>query len=232
VVSPLMKTRRRSRRGAATLPARRWTGGTCRGRPRRRLPTPLKCHLRGGRRQSHATRMWARARDKQLALPDRTSGQSTLVWRPARQAPSSHREPRPAKVTPPPPRWSEERLAPIRQLFDGSDHLDSDSLQRHRSRAKSTDSASTLRRLQSLLIWGGGAPDVHISLVAGGGQGPTQVVAEVGRSAPERTGECIVPVEAADRSGAAPELAGSKRAALEQGSSGRPAKKSPMHSKM
>jgi hypothetical protein len=47
-----------------------------------------------------------------------------------------------------PPRQSEERPALVRQLFDGSDHPDSDSLQRHRSRAKSTDSASTPSTLQ------------------------------------------------------------------------------------
>jgi hypothetical protein len=54
-------------------------------------------------------------------------------------------------------------------------------LKRCRSRAKSTNSASTSsaphevdsgtarRRLQSLLIQGGRAPDVHVSLVACGG---------------------------------------------------------------
>jgi hypothetical protein len=143
-----------------------------------------------------------------------------------------------------PLRRSEERPAPVRQLFDGSNRPNSDSLQRRRSRAKSTDSALTPsvlqavdsgvapRRLQSLLIQGGGAPDVHISLVVGGGQGPTTTVAEAGGSAPEQTGERIAAVEAANRSGATPELAGSKRAAPEQGSSGRPAKKSRMHCKM
>jgi hypothetical protein len=87
-----------------------------------------------------------------------------------------------------PPRWSEERPAPARQLFDGSDHPDSDSLQRHWSQARSIDSASTpstpqeaasdaaLRRLQSLLIRCGGAPDVHLSLFAGGGQGSIPAV--------------------------------------------------------
>jgi hypothetical protein len=143
-----------------------------------------------------------------------------------------------------PPRRSEERPAPDRQLIDGSDRPDSDSQQRRRSRAKSTDSALTLsmlqvvdsgaasRRLQSLLPRGGGAPDVHDSLVAGRGQGPTPTVAEARGSAPERTGECVVAVEVADQRGADPELAGSKQAAPEQGSSGRPAKKSRVRSKM
>jgi hypothetical protein len=78
------------------------------------------------------------------------------------------------------------------QLYDDSDRPDSDSLQRRRSRAKSTDTASTSsapqaldsgatpQRLQSLLIRGGRASDVHVSLVAGGGQGPTPAVAEAG----------------------------------------------------
>jgi hypothetical protein len=56
-------------------------------------------------------------------------------------APESQRAP-PHQADP--PRQSEERPAPVRQLFDGSDCPDSDSLQRRRSRARSTDSASTL----------------------------------------------------------------------------------------
>jgi hypothetical protein len=109
-----------------------------------------------------------------------------------------------------PPRWSEERPTPTRHLFDGSDRPDSDSLQRRQSRVRSTDSASTPsvpreadsgaapRRVQSLLIRGGGALDVHVSLVAGGGQGPTPAVAEVGRSALEQSGERSATIEAAD----------------------------------
>jgi hypothetical protein len=100
VASPPMNIRHRSRRGAATYPVRRWTGAICRGRPRRRLPTPPKCHHRVGRRRPHATRMWARARDKQLALPERTSGRFALAWRRAVRAPRSYRELRPAKLTP------------------------------------------------------------------------------------------------------------------------------------
>jgi hypothetical protein len=101
-----MKTRRLSRCGAATLPVRRLTGVTCRGRPRRCLPAALKCRCRDSRRWPHATGMWARACDKQLALPKRTSGRSVLVWRPAGRAPPSHREPHPAKPTPREDRWS------------------------------------------------------------------------------------------------------------------------------
>jgi hypothetical protein len=42
------------------------------------------------------------------------------------------------------------------------------------------DSGAALWRLQSLLIRGGGAPDVHVSLVLGGGQGLAPVVVEAG----------------------------------------------------
>jgi hypothetical protein len=108
-------------------------------------------------------------------------------------APEARRDP-PRQADP--PRQSKERLSPSRNLFDGSDRPDVDSLQRRRSRVRSTGSASTpsapqeadsaaaLRRLQSLLIWGGGALDVHVSHVVGRGQGPTLAVAEVRRSAP------------------------------------------------
>jgi hypothetical protein len=64
------------------------------------------------------------------------------------------------------------------------------------------------RRLQSLIIRGGGAPDVHLSLVASGGHGPTPAVAEVGGTAPERVGGGnVAAVEAAGRSRVAPETA-------------------------
>jgi hypothetical protein len=99
-MSPLMKIRRRSRRGAAMYPARRWTKAICRGLPRRRLPALPKCCHRGGRRRPHATRMWAQAPDKQLTLPERTSGRSALAWHLAGRAPLSRREPRPANLTP------------------------------------------------------------------------------------------------------------------------------------
>jgi hypothetical protein len=82
------------------------------------------------------------------------------------------------------------------------------------------------------VIRGDGAPDVHVSLVAGGGQGPTPAVAEAGGSAPEQAAERVVATETADQSGAAPESAGSKRAAPEQGLSGRPMKKPRVGSKM
>jgi hypothetical protein len=97
----------------------------------------------------------------------------------------------------------------IRQLYDGSDRPNSDSLQKRWSRGRWSDSASTPsappavelsvapRRLQSFLIRGGGAPDVHVSLVAGGGHGPTPAVAQAGGTAPELMGESVGAVEAA-----------------------------------
>jgi hypothetical protein len=91
------------------------------------------------------------------------------------------------------------------QLYDGSDQPDSDSQQRRRSRVRLSDSATTPsmppaaelsaapRRLQSLLIWGGRAPDVHVSLVAGRGHGPPPAVMEVGGTAPEPMGGVVLP---------------------------------------
>jgi hypothetical protein len=87
-------------------------------------------------------------------------------------------------------------------------------------------------RLQSLLIWVGGAPDVHVSLVAGGRQGPTPAITGIGGTAPERTEERVAAVEAADRSRAAPESVGPKPAAPEQGLSDRLVKKPQVRSKM
>jgi hypothetical protein len=131
------------------------------------------------------------------------------------------------------------------QLYDGSVRPDSGSLQRRRSRGRSSDSGSTPsvlpRRLQSLLIWGGGAPDVHVSLVAGEGHDPDPAVAVAGGTAPDRMGKSAAAVDAAGRSGAVPETEdlrravlehGSKRTAPEQGSSDRPVKKARVRSKM
>jgi hypothetical protein len=97
---------------------------------------------------------------------------------------------------------------------------------------RAADSGATPRCLQSLIIWDGGAPDVQVSLAAGGGQGPTSAMAEIGRIAPEQPGERSAAVEPAGRSGAAPESIGTKRAALKKGSSDRPAKRSRVRSKM
>jgi hypothetical protein len=129
-----------------------------------------------------------------------------------------------------PPRRSEERSVPVRQLYDGSDHPNSDSLQRRRSRGRSSDSTLTPsavlvvdpsaapRCLQSLLIRGGRAPDVHVPLVAGDGHGPSPTIAKAGETAPERMRENVAAVEAADRSREAPETAASSRAVPKQGS--------------
>jgi hypothetical protein len=191
-----------------------------------------------------ATRLWARAHVKWLALPERSSGRSGLTWRPA----GGHL--RVAEIrTPPnrPSRRSEERPASACQLYDGFDRPDSDSLQRRRSRGKSSDSASTTsapqeaepgaapRCLQSLLIRGGGVSNVHMSLVTGGGHSPTPGCRGgqgVSPPPPERARGRVAAVKAADRSRLAPELAGSKRAALEQGSLDRLVKKVRVRSKM
>jgi hypothetical protein len=78
------------------------------------------------------------------------------------------------------------------------------------------ESSAAPWRLQSLLIRGGGAQEVHVSLVAGGGQGPPPAVVEVGGSAPEHAREKAAAMEAAGQSGAAPESAGPRRAAPKQ----------------
>jgi hypothetical protein len=71
-----------------------------------------------------------------------------------------------------------------------------------------------------------------VSLITGGGHGTTPVVAKAKGSAPKQAGERVAVVKAADRSGKASELAGSKRAAPELGSSGRLVKKARVRSKM
>jgi hypothetical protein len=105
-----------------------------------------------------------------------------------------------------PPRRSEERPTSACQLYDGSDRPDSDSLQRRWSRGRSSDLVSTSsappvaepsaapRSLQSLLIRGGGAPDVHVSLITSGGHGPTPAVAEARGTTPEHMGRVLPPL--------------------------------------
>jgi hypothetical protein len=150
----------------------------------------------------------------QAARHDKTVGSSSRPAVPSvrddqrmtrsRATPGGTDAPEPRRPTPrqaDPPRRLEERPPSARQIYDGSERPDSDSLQRRRSRGRSSDSASTPsalpvaepsaapRRLQSLLIRGGGAPKVHMSLVAGRGQGPPPAVVEVRGSGPERAGE-------------------------------------------
>jgi hypothetical protein len=65
------------------------------------------------------------------------------------------------------------------------------------------------QRLQSLLIRGGGGPNVHVPLIAGGGHSPSPAIAEAGETAPEGMSENVAAVEAAYRSREAPETADS-----------------------
>jgi hypothetical protein len=60
---------------------------------------PQKCHRRGANRWTHMTRMRARARDQQLAPPERTGGWFALTWSPAGRAPPSCRDPRLVRQT-------------------------------------------------------------------------------------------------------------------------------------
>jgi hypothetical protein len=152
-------------------PPRRSTGATCWGHPRRCPLQALKCHRR--RRPQVA------GRDKTVGLSSRQVAPLARVDQQSarsRAAPSGtgvSKSQGPAPRQADPSRRSEERPASARQLYDGSDRPDSDSLQRRWSSGRSSDSASTSsappvvepsaapRRLQSLLIRGGRAPDVH-----------------------------------------------------------------------
>jgi hypothetical protein len=103
-------------------------------------------------------------------------------------------------------------------------------------------SSTAPQRLQSLVIRGGGAPDVHVSLYAGRGQGPASDVAEVERTKPKPLRAHNTALEPVGRSGPAPESAerrgpafesvGAKRTAPEQGLSDRPVKRACVCSRM
>jgi hypothetical protein len=189
-----------------------------------------------GAEVSSSHRPWEAGRDKVVgsssrpaAPPVRVSLRSTR----SRTAPKGTGTPEPPRYAPrqiDPPRRSEEHSVPVRQLYDGSDHPDSESLQRRRSRGRSSDSTSTPSavpvaepiaapwRLQSLLIRGGGAPDVHVPLIAGGSHGPSPAAAEAGGTALEQMGENVAAVEAAVQRRDAPKTADSSRAVPEKGS--------------
>jgi hypothetical protein len=217
-------------------PAPRLTRATCRGRPRLHRSVVPRCRRRTGHGR------WG---DKVVGSSSRSAAPPARVGlrlTRSRTAPNETGTPEPLRSAPRqinPPRRSEERSVPVRQLYDGSDHPDYDSLQRRRSRRRSSDSTSTPsvvpvaepstapQRLRSLLIRGGGAPDVHVPLIAGGGHGPTPTVAEAGWTAPERMGENVAAVEVIDRSREAPETVDSSRAIPEQGMSDCPVKKAP-----
>jgi hypothetical protein len=133
-----------------------------------------------GAEVSSSRRPQAAARDKNVGSSSRQAAhptsedQRTVLPRMAPSRTGTSESQRTTPLHADPPRRSEERPAPARQLYDGSDRPDSDSLQRHRSWGQSTNSASTPsapqavesgaapRRLQSLLNRGGGAPDVHV----------------------------------------------------------------------
>jgi hypothetical protein len=162
------------------------------------------------------------------AEPSRTGAPGRKVPRPAKLSPRGSQRSGHLPFTNSTMVWTVPTATPCR----GTGHGRSRRTVSTPSAPQAVDPGAAPRRLQSLLIQGGRALDVHVSLITGGGQGPTPTIAEVGGSAPVRSGERVVAVEAAVWSGAAPELAGSKRAAAEQGSSGRPMKKSRVGSKM
>jgi hypothetical protein len=212
-----------------------------------------------GTEVSSSRRSQKAGRDKTLGPSSRQGAPPARVdQRPVRSRamPSRTGTSEPQRLAPrqaDPPRRSEERSTSARPLYDGSDRPDHNSLQRRGSRGRSSDSASTQsappvaepsatpQRLQTLLIRGGGVPDVPLSLVTGGGHGPAPVAAEAGGTAPKRTGESVAAVEAVGRSRAALETAGPRRAVPKQGSKCAtpeqgtpdcPVKKARVHSKM
>jgi hypothetical protein len=93
----------------------------------------------------------------------------------------------------------------VRQLYDGSDRPDSDSLERHRSRGRSSDSVSTPsapptaepsaapRCLQSLLIQGGGAQMFMCPLSQEGAMGQTRPLQRPEEQPPSGRGRTLPP---------------------------------------
>jgi hypothetical protein len=176
--SPPMRTCRPSRLGAVTSLAWRLTRATCRGRPRHPCPATLNCHRRTGRRRRGATRLWARAHARRLPPSERTSGWSVPVRRPAgrvlpsrgglRLVKSTLREGRRKGLRPPANSTTDRSaptLTPCRGAGRGGSHR---TRRRCRVRRRWRSLVPPPRHLQSLLIQGDGAPDVHVSLVAGG----------------------------------------------------------------
>jgi hypothetical protein len=77
------------------------------------------------------------------AAPPARVDQRSVRSRAAPSGMGSSEPQRPVSRSADPPRRSEERPASTRQLYDGSDCPDSNSLQRRWSRGRSSDSAST-----------------------------------------------------------------------------------------
>jgi hypothetical protein len=131
---------RPSRCGVEMSPVPQSTGATCWGHPRRRPLAALKCRRRASRKRPCATRPWARARNSWLAPPERTSGRSALVSRPAGRAPLSRRDPHRTEPTlqddrrsgrHPPASFTMAPTAPPLTPCRGTDHRGS-----HRTRCR------------------------------------------------------------------------------------------------
>jgi hypothetical protein len=201
-----MRIRRPSHHGAAMSPAPRLTGATCQGHPRLRRSMVPRDRCRSGLGRRGATRLCGRARVRRLPLPEWVFGRTAPVQRLAGWALPSRQDLRLVKSIPPGD-WRSV-LVPVHQLYDGSDRPDSDSLQRRRSRGRSSDSTSTPSAvpvvdpstapqcLQSLLIRGGGC-----SCAPYRRRGPSSNPDRSGgrRDSPKRMGENVAVVEAADR---------------------------------
>jgi hypothetical protein len=186
--------------------APRLTRATCRGHPRLRLPEVMKCRRRAGRGRRVATRLWARAHVRRLPLPEWTRGRPTPVRRPAGWGLPGHRDLRPAKLILREGRrsdrcpsarsmtvWTARTLTPCRGAGRGGGRR---IRRRRQARRRRRNRALPRGAYSRCLSGGGGAPDVHVPLIAGGGHGPTSAVAEVGASEgqpPSKWGRTLPP---------------------------------------
>jgi hypothetical protein len=228
--------------------ARRSTGATCWVRPRHRRLTALKCRRCAGRKQRGATRLWTRAHVRRPPLPEWTSGRSAPVRHPTGRALPSRRDVCPVKPTLQVGRRSGRRL-PASSMTAQTDltlspfwgtGLGGDRRTRRRCRVRCWQwSQAPLRGACSHCSSGAEEPRTFMcpsSPAGGGGHGPTPVAVDARGTAPERTGESVTAVEAAGRSGAAPETH-SPRAGLEargprEGHVGPPGEEARVSSKM
>jgi hypothetical protein len=164
------------------------------------------------------------------------------VWRPAGQAPLSRRDPHPAQLTlqgsqrsgwRQPASFTMVLTAPTPTPFRGADRGEVVGFSVDAERT--ADGGAKCCPMVFAVIAHTGRRGPECSHVPRDRRGPRSIPSHRGGrggTAPEQAGERVVIIEVADLSGVAPELAGSKRAAPEQGSSGRPVKKARVHSKM
>jgi hypothetical protein len=209
------------------LPAPWLPGATCRGRPSLHRSVVPRCCCRDGHRRRGAKRLWGRARVRRLPLSEWAFGRRAPVRRPAGWALPSRQDLRPARLIPLGGRrsiwcpsassttvWIARTLTPRRAPVAGE-------VVRFDVNAKHSASGRTERRPAALAVVaypGQRGPRCSCAPYRWRGRGPSPAIVEAGGVAPEKMGENIAAVEAADRSREVPETAGSGRAMPEQGS--------------